>query len=900
MDSWNPDKLNSSTKKPYSVATVISLLLGILFSIAIYFVVDYWEQSKLESTFELSARNHFATIHNDIVRHQEVVNSIAGLFSSSQHVSRKEFRSFVQGALTNHPDIQALSWNPVIKYSEKKQYINLAQRDGLSNFKFSALDTNEKNTVSPKKDDSVTVYYIEPYFGNEKALGFNIASHPARLKAIDEACETGKVVITERIKLIQEKEGGYAYLLLKAIYKKGKSTDTVEQRKKAFIGLAAGVFRFDDLLSMSKQHSNSAGIDMWVSDRSAPVEKQFLHYKPSPTHVHPPTPSDLNYKLATQGLHWRTTTNIFGRDWEFLFSAAPEYFKGKVIWQAWASFLIGILFTILLTLYLYSRQQQIENLAAKNDELRQENLQRKSYELELKEQRDFSKTILEASANVIVVMDLNACFVVFNPAAEKITGYKSEEVIGKPVWELVIPREQEPGVRNVFENLKKGELSIADHYENEWLTRDGGRRLLHWSNSILRDKDGNINYVMALGYDITEQRENEKQQEQMKNELKQAQKMESLGQLTGGIAHDFNNILGIIVGYSDLIKTKYANKVEESLIKYIENIHEAGERASKLVDQMLTFSRGDQAKSIPVKFEPLIKDEIRMLRSTLPSTIEIKEQVEPNLPEVIMNPTQLHQILMNLSINAGDAMNSAGVLTIKLSYTRDLDTKSSVSHKPVKGNWVELSVSDTGSGISPEIIDKIFDPFFTTKDVGQGTGMGLSVIYRIMEDHNGHILIESEEGKGSTFRMLFPPLTAEENINENLDGISAEAPKGDNEEILIVDDEELLAMQLSELVAHHGYKQTFVTDSTEAFELFNKEPDRFSLLITDQTMPNMTGVELIENIRNIRPNTPVIMCSGYSNKINANSAAALNFSYFDKPVAPKELLSMIARLIKDK
>ena len=898
--SNDPEQSSWFLKKPYSIATVTSLFAGTLISIAIFFIVDSWEKTQLENEFELSARNRYATIHTDIVRHQEIVNSIAGLFSSSEFVTRKEFHTFVQSSLKHDTDIQALAWNPLITHAEKNRYIKMAHKDGLTDFQFIEINSKGQREKASSKEDYVAVYYTEPYAGNEAALGFNVASDPARLKAIQQARDTGEPVITERVKLIQETGKSFGYILFKAIYRKGKNTDTVQQRKEAFAGLAVGVFRFGDLMSAALKNLDPLGIDIWISDRSAPIEKQFLHYKPSSTYLQAPEPSIKNFKSAENGLHWRTTTKVFGRDWEFIFAAAPAYYKNKRLWQSWVSLATGLLFTILLSFYLYSRYKQVESLALKNVELHEENMQRRLYEQKLREQNDFSKTILEASANVIVVMDLDGCFVIFNPACEKLTGYQHDEVIGKPVWDFVIPKEQEAGVRNVFEHLKKGEVNVAGDYENEWLTRDGSRRLLHWSNSVLHDSDGKVSHVMALGYDITEQRESEKQHERISNELRQAQKMESLGQLTGGIAHDFNNILGIIVGYSELAITKYSKQVDKALIDYIEHILAAGERASKLVEQMLTFSRGDQTKDIPIKLAPLLKEEIKMLRSTLPSTIKIKEFINEDLPKVLMNPTQLHQILMNLSINAGDAMDSTGELVIQLDWAYGLDTESPVSHKPITGDWIELSVSDTGSGIEPEIIDKIFDPFFTTKDIGKGTGMGLSVIYRIMEDHNGHILLESEIGKGTTFRMLFPPHSIEKDIHQESSNAAIEIPKGDGSEILIVDDEEMLASQLSDLVNNQNYTSLFVTDSNEALDIFKKTPDRFSLLITDQTMPNMTGTELINKIREIRPDFPVIMCSGYSNKIDANSAEKLNIPYFDKPVKIKTILLKIFELLNEK
>ena len=403
--------------------------------------------------------------------------------------------------------------------------------------------------------------------------------------------------------------------------------------------------------------------------------------------------------------------------------------------------------------------------------------------------------------------------------------------------------------------------------------------------------------VITIVRDVTERKRAEKEKEGLKRELEHSQKMESLGHLTGSIAHEFNNLLGIINGYTGLAVTKCINQGDKKLLEYMRSIETASGRATKLVSEMLAFGRSEQADDLPLNISSLILEDINMLRSTLPSTIEIETKIDPHLPSVLMNPTQLNQILMNLSINARDAMDGVGQLTIHLRWCHGLDTEDSVLHKPIKGDWIELSVNDTGSGIEPNIVKNIFNPFFTTKEVGKGTGMGLSIIYRIMEDHAGHILLDSEPGEGTTFRLLFPPIVNETTEDSDLIEELSEIPEGDGSEILVVDDEEMLAVYISEMVKNYGYKSHYVTDSTAALSLFTENPDRFSMLITDQTMPKMTGKELIEKLRAIRPELPVIMCSGYSEKINSDDASKLNFSYFNKPVDARSIMKEITNLL---
>lgn len=455
-----------------------------------------------------------------------------------------------------------------------------------------------------------------------------------------------------------------------------------------------------------------------------------------------------------------------------------------------------------------------------------------------------------------------------------------------------------PDDKEIFHNLTKDIVKNKSSYSGEYriIRPDGVIRHVAEKGEVTLDSENNVLALIGVIQDISERKITEAERVRMQHELLQSQKMESLGQLTGGIAHDFNNLLGIINGYTELAQAICAKHTESKIADYLINISDAGKRATALVAQMLSFSRMDKSEDIPIQFAQLIKDEIKLLRSTLPSTIEIKDNINFDLPKVLMNPTQLHQIIMNLSINARDAMNGVGELTIGLDWVRDLDTQSTVSHKPIHGDWIELSIKDTGFGMDVVTASNIFNPFFTTKEVGKGTGMGLSVVYRIMENHNGHILLETESGGGSVFRLLFSP-ASEKKMNDSFSTEdSIEIPEGNGEEILVVDDEPLLSAQLSELVTLHGYKATAINDSTEALKLFQQDPQRFSMLITDQTMPKMTGAELIFKIREIQPQFPVIICSGYSDKIDSNSAAELNISYIDKPVDIKKLLLKISKL----
>lgn len=521
--------------------------------------------------------------------------------------------------------------------------------------------------------------------------------------------------------------------------------------------------------------------------------------------------------------------------------------------------------------------------------------ERKKIEDSFHEQEKELAEIIDHIPSMIFLKDAKDLrFVRFNSAGEKLTGVSRDDLIGKNDYDF-FPKEQ----ADFFTERDRAVLASGELEDipDEPIDTPDGMRSLHTRKVSIQGKDGKPKYLLGISDDITKQKEDKIERERLQRELHQAHKMESLGFLAGGIAHDFNNMLGIIIGYVNLCLETFSNNNQKKQIEYLRHIQAAGERASSLVYQMLAFSRNDQSNNKVLQLEPLIKEDIKLLRATLPSTIEIEIEIESGLPSVLINPTQLNQILLNMAVNARDAMSGAGCISFRLAWAKNLNTESTVSHKPIKGDWVELSITDTGCGIDPEIVDNIFTPFYTSKALGKGTGLGLSVVYGIMKGCNGHILLESEEGKGSSFRLLFPPVVEVTKKKLQTDSPATSSVKGKGEEILVVDDEESLANYIGDLIERFGYQATVVTDSTEAVAIYRDNPGRFSMLITDQTMPKLAGIELITQISGINPKLPVILCSGYSDKINSNILDSMNINYFDKPVDSKTLIQRVGELL---
>ncbi len=496
----------------------------------------------------------------------------------------------------------------------------------------------------------------------------------------------------------------------------------------------------------------------------------------------------------------------------------------------------------------------------------------------------------------IMEIDCNGSICFGNRALHRIFGYEEGELHGEGIW-LILEDEQEK--RRFSRELAH---ILTDEPEPGplfpcGLHKDGNSVSLRIDWTYLRGLDGGVNGLLIVVTDITRQQAEEAERERLRRELQQAQKMEALGQLTGGIAHDFNNMLAGIMGYAELTLENLHRADSDTLVRYLEEVLRSSNRARELVAQMLLFSRSGTSTVQPLALAPLVKEVVKMLNALLPSSIELQTRLSPNLPNVLIEAIQIHQALINLCVNARDAMAGQGILRIELGWARDLDGECQATHRPIKGDWIELAVSDTGCGIDLLTLNHIFEPFFTTKSSGKGTGMGLAVVHTILEQHDARLLVETEPNRGTRFRLLFRPH----------DGSAASLPapaekprpglqtQTDSHHILVVDDEQSIAGFLRELLRNQGYRVTLFHDGLSAFNFLEAGTDLPDLLITDQTMPGLTGIELIRATRKLPLDIPIILCTGYSEYADEGTAEAVGAqAYFLKPVDSRALLRVIA------
>ena len=431
-------------------------------------------------------------------------------------------------------------------------------------------------------------------------------------------------------------------------------------------------------------------------------------------------------------------------------------------------------------------------------------------------------------------------------------------------------------------------------YEIEIFHKNGSIRRLEITEEPVIEAHDRVVAVEGVAHDITRRVEIQEESKKLQIKLIQAQKMEAIGTLAGGISHDFNNILSAIIGYTELSKLALA---EDSLVAgYLDNIMQAGNRAKELVQQILTFSRQAEKEFKPVSVKVIIKEALKLLRASLPATIEIKHRIMSD-SLVMGDPTQIHQLLMNLCVNAGHAMrDKGGVLEVVLTDVQLGEDFKAQFPDVQPGLHLHLTVGDTGEGMSPQVLERVFDPFFTTKERGEGTGMGLAVVHGIVKSCGGAIYAYSEPGNGTSFNIYLPAIESTLDSDIAVEEIS---PPG-QERILFVDDEPNLVEIGEQMLQSLGYQVISRTSSLEALKLFRTQADHFDLVITDMTMPQMTGEKLAQEIITIRPDIPVILCTGFSHQIAEDKTLNTGIKgLLMKPTIRSEMAKMVRKVLDE-
>jgi PAS domain S-box-containing protein len=558
-----------------------------------------------------------------------------------------------------------------------------------------------------------------------------------------------------------------------------------------------------------------------------------------------------------------------------LIKAAPWWTTQQIFWA------FGILLFLILAASIWVSMLKIR--VNRQTQIIQSRLESEAA-LEKKYQELFEK-----SNDIVFAFDHNAKLMSVNPSGEIILGYSLKELNDIDLTGLVDPASLAKVHEWIKMKLNGNECPVL---ECELLAKDGRHVILEVSGELLI-ADGQTCGIQGIARDITERKLAEEALRRSEEKLRQGQKLESIGRLAGGIAHDFNNILSAILGYSELSSLDL--DADHPVQTNIKEITRAGKRARELVQQILAFGRKLEQERSPIYLRTIVEEAIKLLRPTLPTTISIEQSLPAETNAVLADPTQIHQVILNLATNAGQAMSSnGGTLYIGLEPV-DLDEQNPYGPQGLpSGKFLCLSISDTGTGMAPEIQKKIFEPYFTTKSVGEGSGLGLAVVHGIVQNHGGAITVESKVGEGTCFRVYLPCCTKKP---ANQKSLAQEAAKGHGQ-ILFVDDEEPIVNLGRRSLKKLGYSVVGETCSAKALKRFQADPMKFDLVLTDQTMPQLTGIALAQEMWKIRPTLPIIICTGFSEQITSEKIISMGFrALLNKPYTFAELTQTIQRCL---
>lgn len=492
--------------------------------------------------------------------------------------------------------------------------------------------------------------------------------------------------------------------------------------------------------------------------------------------------------------------------------------------------------------------------------------------------------LLDQAQDAILVRDLKQNILFWNKGAERIYGWSAEEAVSKNLVDLY-QKEASP----VFEEARAAVLEKGEwRGELQQVRRDGGEIIVESRWTLVRDEKGTPVSILVINTDVT-------QKKQMEAQFLRAQRMESIGTLAGGIAHDLNNVLSPILMAIDMLQLKAS---DENSKRWLDVLRTNAERGANMVQQVLSFARGVEGKRIPLQPKHLIKEIVKILKETLPKSIEISFQVPANLWIISADATQMHQVLMNLCVNARDAMPDGGLISISAENMLVDENYARMHIEAKPGRFVAVSVSDTGPGMSPEVQSRIFEPFFTTKDMSKGTGLGLSTALTIVKSHGGFINVYSELHKGTQFTVYLPAHGSQDSVEANI--AQTDLPLGNGELILVVDDEEAIREITRGTLETFGYQVLTATDGTEALAMYADRKNDIAVVLTDMVMPFMDGPATIRALKKMNPQVKIIAASGLNPRNNPGEGVLEGVELFlSKPYTAEKLLKALAQILNN-
>jgi PAS domain S-box-containing protein len=862
-----------------SVLSILSLSIliagGVTLSIHAGRMEQQKEDARIHEEFRRLAGDRVAVIQQALnVRMQDVV-AVASFFGSSQEVNRDEFRRFAQPILDQRGGPSALEWVPLVGNRDRAVYVRNAREDGCVGFDFREMKGTDNFPVAEVRGVYYPIYYIEPARNNEHLLGCDYGSTLNRLEPLMAARETGEVAASRRLALLVGLEPSEGFYMVKAVYDKEAGMGTATDRKNSVLGFVVGVYNFKRVFQHVIEPLDPAGIDIELSDWTDKESVELLHRFGAEEAWGGMFGRDGGQPVLSE---WEHTVNVpvATRIWGMKCTPLRQFLTARRTAVARHTTLWGLTLTGIVAAYallLLLRKQHLQHQA----------------KLSQISQRRFAG-ILNSADDAIVSFDSDSHIMLFNRSAERIFGHTANEMLGRCVLELTptagMPGEESDRATPDLVTLAAVERAPHSRFEIVGRRKDGSPFPAEASISRIEIEGETI--ITAILRDLTDKRKLEAQ-------YLQAQKMEVVGQLTGGVAHDFNNLLQVINGYTAIALRSVADK--EQLTDMLGEVQNAGEKAADLTRQLLAFSRRQELQPKAVNLNSLVEHMGKMLRRMIGDDVRFVFRPGLNLGSVRVDPGQIEQVLLNMAINARDAMPDGGQLLMATENVSLDDDFVSGHPWARKGEFVCLSVSDTGLGMDQSTQERIFEPFFTTKEAGKGTGLGLATTYGIVNQHGGIIHVYSEVDKGTMFRIYLPIVDlamTEEAITQR------EEPTGGAETILVAEDSETVRELVTHILMDAGYTVLQAHDGERAVEVFQERRERIDLVLLDMMMPRLNGRAAYEKIRQIRGNVPFIFSSGYM----AGSDHTAFFTderlvMIPKPYDPRQLLLKVREVLDD-
>jgi PAS domain S-box-containing protein len=849
-------RFRSSVLLPFLVLGVSLTTTGVW-----WFLLTRQDDENARAEFESQARESSDEIRDELMGFADVLQAGAGLLAVSDTVSPEGWRRFVERFDLPHayPGIEA------VNYAEQ---VKTAGLDALTQRMRTQVGADFRIWPPGSRGEHAVTVLIEPFGGtNIRAMGFDLMSEPTRRQALERARDTGTVTLSNRVNLVQDVSAKPrpGLLMVVPLYRRDRTSTTVEERRTALTGYVSAAFRVDEVVTgVLRKRTLPLSLSIWEGERTvsdALIYSTTRAGQASTTSRVPIFSTDVPLSLS-------------GQKWSLRFSVP----KRAALVQSGNAAIIALAAGIPLSLLLFGLTWSEATLRARATRLANEMTQ------EVRKQAQ----LLDLTHDTVFLRDKNNVIRYWNRAATDTYGFSAEDAIGRTADDLLQTRFPRP-----LDQIWR-ELESTDRWQGELVhtRRDGTEIVVASRWAIQRDAQGGIESILETNNDITERRRAEQDRRRLEASLLQAQKLEAMGTLAGGVAHDFNNILGAVLGYGELAQN--SAPPDSALRRYVDNMMSAGQRAKSLVERILAFSRSGVGPRVPVHVQSIVVEALEMLSASLPDNIRLEQALTADNSAVIGDATQIHQVVLNLCTNAVQAMKSGGTLEVRLDVVKLDAPRTVITGVLPPAEYVQLCVHDTGSGIEPQLRDRIFDPFFTTKGVGVGTGLGLSLVHGIVIDLGGGVDMASEVGRGTMFSVFLPQRGHVDPAADADESI----PRGNGAAVMLVDDEETLVRLGEEMIAGFGYEAVGFTSAVEALEEFRADPQRFAAVLSDETMPGMTGSQLTEKIVAIRPDMPVILMSGYAGPtLGARARSVGARDVLSKPLAARDIARALAMAV---